>query len=132
MTTRQSAAADDLAEAAESAEESEIIQHLLMRPGPFTTPRAVYRSIRFSMRPKAKEKLPDIIKKLELEGLGSFLQFSSTESVYYKPKPTNNNEEKVTAYLKNNTWKDYCDAINKKDTLISAAQYTRLIAKAPV
>lgn len=46
-------------------EEAEIKEHLLMRPGPLTTPRAVYKSIRYSMRPKARTNLPDIIKTLD-------------------------------------------------------------------
>lgn len=104
-----------------------------MRPGPLTTPRAVYKSIRYSMRPKAKSNLPDILTKLTDEGLGSFLQVNNTESVFFKPEPTDDNEEKVKVYLKKSTWQEYCDTFTKRESpnLISASQFERLLAKSP-
>ena len=108
----------------------EITEHLLLRPGPLTTPRAVYKSIRYSMRNKARDRLPDIMKALSDDGLGSFLKVSSTESVYFKPEPIPSNEDKVKLHLKKNTWQHYCDAFSEREShnLISASQFDRLLA----
>lgn len=114
-------------------EEEEIKEHLLMRPGPLTTPRAVYKSIRYSMRTKAKDNLPGILKKLSDEGLGIYLQVNNSESVYFKPEPTDDNEEKVKKHLKKNTWQEYGNSFRGKESsnLISPSQFERLLAKSP-
>ena len=115
-------------------DDAEIKEHLLLRPGPLTTPRAVYKSIRYSMRPKARERPPDILKNLSDEGLGSFLQMSTTESVYFKPEPVSANEERVKPHLKKSTWQEYCEAFSKRESnnLISVSQFERLLAKSPI
>ena len=85
------------------------------------------------MRTKAKDNLPGIMKKLTEEGLGAFVQVNSSESVYFKPEPTDDNEEKVKEHLKKSTWQEYCEAFRRKEssTLISASQFERLLAKSP-
>ena len=54
---------------------TEINAHILLRPGPFTTPRAVFKYICFSMRTKAQQNFQKIVKELEAEGLGTYREF---------------------------------------------------------
>lgn len=112
---------------------NEIQEHLLLRPGPLTTPRAVYKTIRYSMRTKAQEKLTDIMAKLERNGLGAYVQLSSNESVFFKPLPNDDNKEKIEPLLTRNKWTDYCNMFTSKEAtrLISEAQFNRLIKKSP-
>lgn len=86
------------------------------------------------MRPKAKERLPDILKALTDEGLGTYLKVNTTENVYFKPEPTDDNKEKIMVHLKKSTWQEYHDAFNQREsnTLISESQFARLLAKSPV
>ena len=81
------------------ADEKEIIAHVLMRPGPFTTPRAVYKTIRYSMRSKAQQNFQRLIKENQENGIGCYLELSSTESVYYKPLPVEENKLTVEPLL---------------------------------
>ena len=63
------------------------------RPGSLTTPRAVYKSIRYSIRIAAKNEVVEIMKDLEQNGLGEYLQISNIESVFLKPLPIDSNKE---------------------------------------
>jgi hypothetical protein len=115
------------------AEEVEIIAHILMRPGPFTTPRAVYKSIRYSMRSKAQQKFQDIVKSMEKDGIGCYLDISSNESAYYKPLPVEENKVKVESLLGKATWDEYGVAFRKKEVqkLMSSSQHDRLLSNSP-
>ncbi len=104
-------------------------QHILNRPGPFTTPRAVYKSIRFSLRSKAKEHAAPLMKTLSEDGIGVYMTFSRNESVYFKPTPEEGNKDKVEPLV--DSWDQYTEDFKKRDELISASQYNKLITKAP-
>ena len=67
-----------------------------MRPGAFTAPRAVYKSIQYSMRSKAQQKFPNLVKGMEKDGIGCYLDISSNES---KPLPVDENKSKVELLL---------------------------------
>lgn len=112
---------------------SEIKEHMLLRPGPLTTPRAVYKSIHYSMRIAAKNKVVEIMKDLEQNGLEAYLQISNIESVFFKPLPTDSNKEKIEALLIKSNWTDYCSMFGKREAtrLISEAQFARLLDNSP-
>ena len=112
------------------ADEKEIIAHVLMRPGPFATPRAVYKTIRFSMRSKAQQNFQRLVKE---NGIGCYLELSTTESVYYKPLPVEENKVMVEPLLGKALWSEYCEHFKKKESekLISRTQHTRLLSKSP-
>ena len=95
---------------------AEIKTHILLRPGPFTTPRAVYKSIRFSMRTKAQQNFHEIVKELEDEGLGTYREFERGESVYYKALPEDEKRATLEPYIGENSWEDYCRAFRGKES----------------
>ncbi len=103
--------------------------HILQRPGPFTTPRAVYKTIRFSLRGKAQEHAASLMKTLSDEGTGVYLTFGRNESVYFKPTPEEDNKEKVEPLV--GSWEDYKENFTKRDEVITTSQYNKLVAKAP-
>ena len=104
-----------------------------MRPGPFTTPRAVYKTIRYSMRSKAQQNFQRLIKENQENGTGCYLELSSTESVYYKPLLVEENKLTVEPLLGKALWSEYCDAFKKKESekLFSRMQHARLLSKSP-
>ena len=81
-----------------------------MRPGPFTTPCAVYKSIRYSIRSKVQLKFQHLVKNMQKDGIGCYLDISSNEAAYYKPLPVEENKSKVEPLLGKATWEEY--AIN--------------------
>ena len=72
-------------------DEEEVCRHILLRPGAFTTPRAAYRTIRYSKRKTTQRIFEEIVTKFEGEGLGKYVKFPKGESAYYKPLPLEKN-----------------------------------------
>ena len=89
---------------------AEITAYIL---GPFTTSHAVYKSLRYRMRYKAQQKFQDMVKSMEIDGIGCYLDIRSNESAYYKPLPVEENKAKVEPLLGNTTWDEYGVAFRK-------------------
>lgn len=47
--------------------------HILQLPGPFTTPQAVYKTVRFSLRGQAQEHAASLMKSMSEEGIGVYI-----------------------------------------------------------
>ena len=84
-------------------DEVEIKSHILFMPGPFTTCRAVYKSIRFSKRTVAKQKFQEIVRDLEDKGLGKHIELNKSESAYYKPLPSTDIQATLKPHLGKST-----------------------------
>ena len=114
-------------------DQSEIKSHILLRPGPFTTPRAVYKTIRFSKRTIAQERFHEIVRELEGKGLGKHIEFNKNESAYYKPLPSAEIQATLQGHLGKATWDEYCTAFKSKESekVITASQYQRLLGNHP-
>lgn len=107
--------------------------HILLRPGPFTTPRAVYKSICFSKRTAAQQNFREIVKELEADGLGSYAEFGRNESAYYKPVLVQYIRAKIEPHFGEASWEEYCTAFKAKESekMMSSAQQQRLLMKTP-
>ena len=114
-------------------DELEIKSHILLMPGPFTTRRAVYKSIRFSKRTVAQQKFQEIVHDLKDKGLGKHTKFNKSESAYYKPLPSTGIQAKLEPHLGKATWEEYCAAFKDKQSekVISASQQQRLLGHHP-
>jgi hypothetical protein len=123
---------DDMEKSA-TDDESEIKSHILFMPGPFTTPRAVYKTIRFSKRTVAQRKFQEIVHDLEEKGLGKHIEFNKNESAYYKPLPSIDIQAKLEPHLGQRTWEEYCATFKDKQSekVISASQQQRLLGHHP-
>ena len=114
-----------------------VITHILTRPGPLTTPRDCYKTVTFSERTFASQKVKGLFSQLQTEGLGHFHQ-QGKEICYFKPLPTEVNKRKITEKLASpnisheEAWDKYVSTYLKIDEAqITQSQMTRFLRCAP-
>ena len=106
--------------------------HILTRPGPVTTARTAYRSVSYSDRTVASQRVKPVMLTLQQEGLGCFKE-QGKEAYYFKPLPTEGNKEAILAKLGGgeDVWGDYVSNFRKKDSSINTSQMKRMLKQAP-
>lgn len=78
-------------------------------------------------RPQA-EKVVDEMKSLEKLDIGIVKAVSKTQTVYYKPLPTDENKACVIQVIGEENWSNYVQKFKEADTMyITASQHNRLI-----
>lgn len=106
--------------------------HILMQPGPVMTARTAHRSVAYSDRTVASQRVRPVMLSLQQEGLGKFHE-QGKEAYYFKPLPDDDNKEGVLAKLGGgeNVWEEYIDTFKKKDPSIKPTQMKRMLDQAP-
>ena len=89
--------------------------HILLTPGPFTTPRAAYRSVPSSKRSITKKWFAVIVQELQQQGLGKYVKMTAPpkETVYYKPLPSPDVKATLERHLEGATWDNYKTSFKK-------------------
>lgn len=107
-------------------------KHILTRPGPVTTARTAYRTVPYSDRTVASQRVRPAMLALQQEGLGSYKE-QGKEAFYFKPLPVEENKDAILAKLGDgeDVWEEYAANFKKKDPTIRPSQMERMLKQSP-
>ena len=102
----------------------------MLTKGAFVTPRNVIKNMTTKKRPHAEEIIKEM-KTLEEQGVGYVKNLTKTQTVFYKPVPTEENKELIVEIIGNDHWDTYAQVFKDIVTMhITASQHNRLLQTA--
>ena len=103
---------------------------ILLTKGAFVTPRSVIKNMTCRHRPQA-DKIIEEMKSLEKKKIGTLKIITRTQTVYYKPLPSDENKDSVIEIVGEENWESYVQRFKDIDTMyITASQHNRLLVYA--
>lgn len=96
----------------------------MLTKGAFVTPRSVIKNMTTKQRPQA-EKIIEEMKSLEEMDVGTVKTITRTQTIYYKPLPSDSNKDGI---IGEENWHIYVQHFKEDDTMyITASQHNRLL-----